>query len=306
MDNYIILLHSFIHDNVNTPNNKYEYNKLLSFLFLDLYNDNMNEDKYFNAFNKGITKLGLNSIDFKKMKFYKLHKIKVGKTEENDRIKYKYKLIFYENNIRKKLFIMTEILKNNIIFSSKKKIDKILLLYTILGLNTGLFWGVDPRVYDYVMKVEPNSIECFASPFNHMLDNYYSLLDIDKKFGSSGNFFEKFMESKYNVYLINPPFTEDIISRVFIEIEKKLEKDKSNFAIYLYVPKWDDINIPFYNKTKSKFHVMKHDLLSGQSSVYDHINMKNIVNKFNLTVFCLTNHMNQTYQDIFNAYVLKP
>jgi len=81
MDNYIILLHSFIHENVNTPNNMYEYNKLLSFLFLDLYNDNINEDKYFNAFNKGITKLELNAIDFKKIKIYKLHKIKFGETE---------------------------------------------------------------------------------------------------------------------------------------------------------------------------------------------------------------------------------
>ena len=44
----------------------------------------------------------------------------------------------YISNIKKSIYITSEILKTNSIFKFNKKIDKILLLYTIIGLNTGI------------------------------------------------------------------------------------------------------------------------------------------------------------------------
>lgn len=303
MDNYIILLYSFIKDNISncSNKNKYEYDKISSFLFIDLYNDIINEHIYFDNYNKAISKLNCQPIDFKKIKNYKLYKIKVGKKPESNVVKYKYKIKFIVNNIKKSIYITSEILKTNSIFKFNKKIDKILLLYTIIGLNTGLFWGIHPSLYHYIENIEEKSIECFASPFNHSLKNYYSLLEIDTKFNSKGNFFKNFIDSKYNVYLMNPPFTSEIISRVFIEIEKKLEIDECH--IYLYIPKWDDINVPFYNKMKDKFSIWQYNLLYGKSHIYDYMNQINIINKFNLTIFYITNKFNQKYYDIYKEFI---
>ena len=129
------------------------------------------------------------------------------------------------------------------------------------------------------------------------MNNYYSLLDIDKQYGSQGNFFDNFMESKYTTYIMNPPFTSDIILKMFDYIKNKLDVDKC--CIYLYIPAWNDINDPFYDEIKKKYTIIKHNLIPSKSYVYNYIKEERFIAKFETTIFLITND----YTDVqYNLY----
>jgi len=205
----------------------------------------------------------------------------------------------YKNEI-KTSYIKCDILKTNIIYKTTDDIEKILLIYKILGLETGMFWGLNPKVYS-IFEDDPNAIECFASPFNHTLSNYYSVLPIDKAYGSKGNFFDRFLESKYTTYIMNPPFTAYLIVKMFDKIYEKLEKDKC--CIFVYIPKWDDLNDVFYDKINSKYRIFKHNLLSNTSYVYNYIEEKNILASFDLTIFLVTNDYKEEYIEKYKKMI---
>ena len=164
-----------------------------------------------------------------------------------------------------------------------------------------MFWGLLPDVYN-IFTNDTKSIECFASPFNHTLNNYYSLLPIDKQFGSYGNFFDNFSKSDKTTYIMNPPFTEELISKLFDEIIKKLEKD-IKCCIYLYIPKWDDLNDPFHKKIAQKHKILKHILISNESYVYNYIEEKRFVAKFDTTLYLITNDVIENCKDNFQKII---
>lgn len=286
MDKYIILFYCYLNNNCKS---KYNLNKIYSQFFLNVYNDK-NKKKNYKILVEQISKYCTLKNDFKN---YRFKNIIVQTSETNNKFKYKYSIKYTYNKELKELIINNSILKSNIIYKSKKNIDTILLIYHILGLNSGQFWGLHPKVYTLFNN---SVVECFASPFNHSIDNYYSLLTIDKEFGSKGNFFDNFINSQYDTYIINPPFTEYIILKVFKYIKLKLKKDKRNYCIFLYIPKWDDINIPFYNDCIKKYKIHKQDLKN--SYVYDYINEKNIIATFDITLFLINDNSKEIFNEI--------
>lgn len=268
----------------NEFNNKLNINihKVISAFFLKIFN---NED-----IEKSKKKL-LSDIKEKKLKL--LYNINLNKKITIDKIKYyvikheekkEYTINFdikynkFESvNIYK---IIPEYIYNKIHNINNKKKEKYLFFfYIIVGFDTGQFWGLHPYIYDFINKNYTNSIECFASPFNNNIENYFSLLySIDNFYGSKGDFFENFLKVNYNVYVINPPFIDTIILKVFDMIEEKLKYNynHNHIQIFLYIPQWDDIFIPWYKTISNKYTTFLCKLNKNDSIVYDYIAAKSL------------------------------
>lgn len=175
-----------------------------------------------------------------------------------------------------------------------------LLTYAILGLGSGHFWGLTPEAYKEVRRrYGQRALECFASPYNHNLDRFYSLFpELDAPYGSVGSFFQNFPDDdRHDAYVINPPFTQDLMLRTFGMVAEKAPTSSALFVIY--VTNWTDITRPFlvcgntaggrltsvsqegHNKQPDKYlpqykqlvgSYVSHRLLpAGASAVYDYV-----------------------------------
>ena len=287
----------------NEFNNKLNINihKVISSFFLKIFN---NEDII-----KSKQKL-LSDIKDKKLKL--LYNIDLNKKITIDTIKYnvikheekkEYTIDFvikynkFENvNVYK---IIPECIYNKIQNINNKIKEKYLFFfYIIVGFDTGQFWGLHPYIYNFIKKNYTNSIECFASPFNNNIENYFSLLyPIDKYYGSKGDFFEHFFKVNYNVYIINPPFIDTIILKVFDMIEEKLKYNR--IQIFLYIPQWDDIFIPWYKRISNKYITIFCKLNKNDSIVYDYIAAKSLKATFG-TYFIYINNLVHNFSDLIN------
>lgn len=83
--------------------------------------------------------------------------------------------------------------------------------------------------------------ECFASPFNHKFERYYSMFEQDREFGSLGNFFVM-LEGNRGVlpngnYEINPPWMDGMYERLAKVLERTLETQ--DVKVVLVAPNWD-------------------------------------------------------------------
>lgn len=283
---YIIFLDYLKNMNINININ---IHKIISEFFIKLIN---NEDlkEIIKYFIKVIHEKNIDilyNINFNK-------KIKIKKINYNIRIleNKEYKIIFkidYNNtfiNIEKILSNFTYLKIHNV----KNKIEKYLLLfYIIMGFDTGQFWGLHPKFYNFINGHFKNSIECFASPFNNNLNDYFSVLyEIDKYYGSKGDFFKNFINVKYEAYIINPPFIDTIIVKVLSLIDEKLLID--SVQIFLFIPQWDDIILPWYNNIKTKYINNLCKLNKYESIVFDYIANKSIKASFG-TYFIYINNI---------------
>ena len=298
-DEYIIKFYSMLDNLIDKQcfnTNKYNFEKLYGQFFINLYNNKNNESIDFKLFIEQYNKLCNKKFNIDhNISDYIVENIFVETLSIDNKYIYTFKINYLFKNKHMVTTIHSQLLKSNIIYKTSLSIGNILLLYNILGLNSGIFWGLLPQVYN--LFINNNSMECFASPFNHTLNNYYSLLDIDKQYGSQGNFFDNFMESKYTTYIMNPPFTSDIILKMFDYIKNKLDVDKC--CIYLYIPAWNDINDPFYDEIKKKYTIIKHNLIPSKSYVYNYIKEERFIAKFETTIFLITND----YTDVqYNLY----
>lgn len=281
----------------NEYNNKENINihKVISSFFIKIFN---NEE-----INQSIKKLLLD-IKIKKIKL--LYNINFNKKIQINKIKYNvikniekniYTVQFNINyNNSENVIAYKQIPKyiynkiNNI--NNKKKEKYLFFFYTIVGFDTGQFWGLHPSIYNYINNNYKDCIECFASPFNNNIDKYYSLLyPIDKYYGSQGDFFDNFLKNNYNVYIINPPFIDTIILKVFDMIEEKLKDN--HIQIFLYIPQWDDIFIPWYNKISNKYYTISCKLNKNDSIIYDYIASKSIKATFGTYFIYINNLVNK-------------
>ena len=78
-------------------------------------------------------------------------------------------------------------------------------------------------------------IELFGSPLNTH-NPFCSIFEIDKKFGSLGNFFS--FEFKPGNYLCNPPFEEKIMERMATKLIIALDSVEE-MNIFITIPVWD-------------------------------------------------------------------
>lgn len=184
---------------------------------------------------------------------------------------------------------------DNLSYNKNKdeEIEKYLFLfYFMLGFDFGHFWGVHPKVYTLISKYSDSVVECFASPFNSNLNDYFSILHpIDKHYGSKGEFFKDFLTATYDTYCVNPPFEESIIKDTLELIEKKLLKRPAR--IFLYLPQWNDIMLPWFEKIKQqpKINIKICRLDPHKSIIYDYIGKKATQAKFG-TYFIYIDNMN--------------
>jgi macrodomain Ter protein organizer (MatP/YcbG family) len=279
----------------NEFNNKLNINihKVISAFFLKIFN---NED--IETSKKKLL------LDIKEKKLKLLYYINLNKKITIEKIKYnvikheekkEYTINFdikynqFENvNIYK---IIPEYIFNKIHNINNKKKEKYLFFfYIIVGFDTGQFWGLHPYIYDFINKNYTNSIECFASPFNNNIENYFSLLcPIDKFYGSKGNFFEEFLKVNYDVYVINPPFVDTIILKVFDMVEEKLKHN--HVQIFLYIPQWDDIFLPWYKTISNKYITFLCKLNKNDSIVYDYIAAKSLKATFGTYFIYINNYV---------------
>ena len=129
------------------------------------------------------------------------------------------------------------------------------------------FWSIPQEAYK-VLKRRGFSMECFASPLNHNLNSYFSLFpDTDRPFGSSGNFFSDFLDCKVRGYVINPPFTANMLTATVELCVKKLTNSKC--TILFYAPKWAHLK-----QTYEKLYEFPYQVLFPEANthyVYDHI-----------------------------------
>ncbi len=85
--------------------------------------------------------------------------------------------------------------------------------------------------------------ECFASPFNHNAEVYWSAFpDTDGWFGSRGSFFDALaspLVQEGGAFYANPPFVEEHLERLRARVEEMLALDAAvTFAVVL--PTWTD------------------------------------------------------------------
>jgi len=143
-------------------------------------------------------------------------------------------------------------LKNN--YSGNiKYIDVIIWIiifrYQLLGSNNHQL-GILPNIIDTMCKDYNLHFECFASSINSSLKNYCSIYyDLEKFFGSNGNFFNYNIEE--GIYSFNPPYQKDIIDKgierilFFLKIAKTNNK---NLTFILTIPIWDKEGQKIFNQ----------------------------------------------------------
>lgn len=275
-------------------NNKftYELNRVISDLFLALFN-NFDINKTINKFKSDINNKNIKIL--KNIDFEKIDDIKINKIIHNEKIINDNTIVIYEFIYNNTLSVKySKKIPNTIL--NKLKINeiypKLILKYSMIGFDTGHFWGLHPKIYRYIKRKYKNPLECFASPFNHNLNKYYSLFpSIDKYYGSIGNFFEDFMKADNDIFVINPPFVEDIMNKVFNYILKK-SSSNPNCDFFIYIPAWDDIVLPWLNKQKEIRKTYLCNIKKYQSIVYDYINHKSIESTFDTYIIYITNSNN--------------
>jgi hypothetical protein len=286
----IIKLYIIFLDYLNKTIISDNINKVIAEFFIKLINNENLEEikkKFFQIIKeKNITTLY--NINFnKKIKIKKIN-YNISNLSQNNEYKIMFKIEYNDTliNIEKILPSYTYLKIHNF----KNKIEKYLLFfYIIMGYDTGQFWGLHPKFYNFINGHFKNSIECFASPFNNNLNDYFSILyDIDKYYGSKGDFFANFLNVKYEAYIINPPFIDTIILKVLKLIDEKLLIDA--VQIFFFIPQWDDIIIPWYNNIKTKYIHSICKLNKYESIVFDYIAYKPLKASFG-TYFIYINNI---------------
>lgn len=177
------------------------------------------------------------------------------------KIKTKKNIQTFEFNPERKKYLMKK---------HSLEIDFIILVirYACL-LPRGQQWTVPMHIFYKIHEKINITLEAFASPFNSLglMFNvpYCSLFDIDKKYGSVGNFFKYRIKESDKIF-INPPFVLDILNSMAI-------LDVPNAIIF--TPEWKDAK--FYKFLRNKPY---HDVLKPGQYYYETSDGKIIKSKF--------------------------
>lgn len=163
----------------------------------------------------------------------------------------------------------------------KSTSDNIIALierYSFLCPTSGFFWSIHPDVYALFETPgvgEPlEIIEAFSSPFNNNLEKYCSLFQEDQLFGSQGNFFTEIRtrgsetepETSFRRWIINPPYTNYVIDRMFEAISMRMNRYPED-EYYFLLPWWPQLQI--ISKIESRG--VGYRLTSGRYRIYDHL-----------------------------------
>ena len=166
--------------------------------------------------------------------------------------------------------------------TSRGTVARLACYYTMLGMQTGQFWGLPPTFLKSINSKWGSALECFASAFNHVLPSFCSLMaPYEHAYGSIGDFFSIFPNDKtFTTYAINPPFVLPIMLRTFSCVINKLSATR-DVTIIMYLPNWQDVMEPFLEKLNAiSDNVQVVKLPKGQSLVYDYVQQRSMVAQF--------------------------
>jgi len=116
----------------------------------------------------------------------------------------------------------------------------LVLRYKCVGAFSNNLHGSVPGTWGHELgPVE----ECFASPFNHKFETYFSMFDQDSVFGSQGNFFsavdsgEGMLPERDVFYEMNPPWNNQMYEKVN-EIMRRTLQAGRRVRVVIVGPKW--------------------------------------------------------------------
>lgn len=295
-----------------TMNNKaiYEFNSIMERFLLSYYNE------YGNILDQPIR---LNSKPFKQLKIelenkkdlfgnwnkIKNHIIKIWnkgakalkaskytKSNQFDKIKYGNNYIIFDN-------IFMNI--NSITLSNLKRFDPMDIKLMILRYKTfvsgGQQWSIPRPVYINLYNIGAR-YEAFASPLNSKMmglkdAKFCSLFpDIDKPFGSIGNFFDIDLYSNKDerIWVMNPPFVEDLLNKSMEKVIESLDhcvKNNLKLTVYGVMPAWTDMRSYIQMKTSS---YLKYDERLHKGKYY-YEGDKKITALFDSHAYCLSTEL---------------
>lgn len=177
----------------------------------------------------------------------------------------------------------------------KFRLWKLLNNYSLLdGLSYQ--WSLPPETFDLLTNSCGLKAELFASPLNHHVKNYYSLFELDREFGSSGDFFESNYKdfSSGGFYEANPPFIESVFIQASQLILKYLEfakEDKIDLSFMWIMPDWLD-SFAYRRLKASSFFRKELVLRKGQHKYWEYRKNRIIQANFNTHVLILTSNDN--------------
>ena len=105
---------------------------------------------------------------------------------------------------------------------------------------TGFQGSLTHNVFDALVRIFGVQTECFSSPLNSYLPNYYSAFeDTDKWFGSQGSFFRNF-KPLTGAFSVNPPFVNEVMQETTLLLNKLLEQPEADLFFVVIIPSWTD------------------------------------------------------------------
>lgn len=126
----------------------------------------------------------------------------------------------------------------------EENIVRLIERYNFLPNSPNYFWSIIPEAYQILSEPNENILEIiegFSSPFNNNIPIYCSLYKSDKNFGAIGNFFDTILlrgnEGEKRRWIINPPFTNNILSMVHDAIMVRLNTFPDD-EYYFLLPNW--------------------------------------------------------------------
>lgn len=177
--------------------------------------------------------------------------------------------------------------------------------YDFLGCN-GLQWAVPPKLLEYFKTQLGCNTEIFASPYNRLYDRFYSLFELDKQLGSSGEFFSApdsdFLEG---VFQVNPPFIDAIFTKTTERLLQLLRKSDSELSFIYVMPNWKNFRTVRW-VLESEYCVKVVDLKPNEHFYYEYTNGTYVKAKFASVLVILSNTNTIVhkvkYQDIIGLF----
>lgn len=118
---------------------------------------------------------------------------------------------------------------NNYQKSYKKKYEKLLKLYDFIDIESTTHLAM-PKII--------NGVELFGSCVNSFSNEFCSLFEFEKEFGSLGSFWD-YKFHKNGIYICNPPFNLSVIERMSKKLIADLDNTEFSVVIIQVLPIWD-------------------------------------------------------------------
>jgi len=155
-------------------------------------------------------------------------------------------------------------------------------------------WAIPHRLLKILQQYLKVDTELFASPVNAYYKKYYSLFEIDREFGSLGNFFTApDANFQTGTFQVNPPFIDQVFQSVVERLIQLLEIAAANQRSLMFVffmPNWLDSQA-YQNARASNFCQEEIVLNAYTHYYYSYRDLKYIKVQFNTHVLVLTTEL---------------